>query len=258
MATGRLRTMLVRTIGGRPVSGPAAERERERDLGLRINGFGFSLTDEQIAAGEHRNRVGPEWDLIGKLQFEFLVAEGLQPTSYLVDVGCGALRGGLHFIGYLEPGHYFGVDVNASLLRAGLEHELPAAGLAGRLPPTNLRRTQRFDCDFGVPFDYALAQGVFSHLPLNHIRLCLYQLARQMPVGGRFFASYFAVDPAEPFDARVRQVAVTTQAETDPYHYSAADLEWAAASVGPWTMRDLGDWGHPRGERMAEFTLTAK
>jgi hypothetical protein len=58
----------------------------------------------------HREVVGGMWDLIGHLQFEFLIGQGLQPHHYLLDGGGGSLRGGVHLIRYLEPGHYFGVD----------------------------------------------------------------------------------------------------------------------------------------------------
>jgi hypothetical protein len=35
----------------------------------------------------------------------------------------------------------------------------------------NLRSTDRFDNDFGVAFDVAIAQSVFTHMPLNMMRL---------------------------------------------------------------------------------------
>ncbi len=54
--------------------------------------------------------------LMGELQFKFLVGWGLRPGDFLLDVGCGCLRGGVHFVRYLEAGHYFGIDVNSSLL----------------------------------------------------------------------------------------------------------------------------------------------
>lgn len=215
-----------------------------------VNKYGQNtLSDEQIAAEQHRKSVGGRWDEVGHLQFDYLVGKGLMPDSYLLDVGCGALRGGVHFVRYLEPGHYFGIDVNSSLLRAGLEHELPQAGLDGRLPAENLRATERFECDFGVSFDFALAQSLFTHLPLNHIRLCLYRLAQVMQPGGRLYATFFEIPENHPFDEPWGK----RHPERDPYQYFAADLEWAAASIGDWEFRYIGDWGHPRGQRMVEY-----
>lgn len=234
-----------RRISGAPAQTPDGHR--------RVNRYGGRLTDEQISAGRHRESVGGAWDEIGRLQHGYLLATGLKPSSYLLDVGCGALRGGVHFVRYLEPGHYYGIDVNESLLRAALVKELPEAGLADRLPPENLRATSRFECDFGVRFDTALAVSVFTHLPLNHIRLCLFQVAKVVAPGGRFFATYFPADPGRAFDRPVRQKATRTFPERDPYHYLPSDLAWAATSVARWEPKQVGDWGHPRGQHMIEF-----
>jgi hypothetical protein len=125
------------------------------------------------------------------------------------------------------------------------------------VPPDNLRLTSRFECDFGVAFDTALAVSVFTHLPLNHIRLCLFQVAAVMVPGGSFFATYFPADDAVPFDETVRQKATRTFAEHDPYHYLPSDLAWAATSVAPWDVKPIGDWGHPRGQHMIEFVRQA-
>ena len=223
-----------------------------------INKYGFTLTDEQIAAGEHRGKVGRAWEHTGRLQHEFLVARGMTPSSSLLDVGCGALRAGIVIAGYLEPGRYYGIDVNESLIRAALVHELPLAGLEDRVPAENLRVTDRFECDFGIPFDFAIAQSVFTHLPLNHIRLCLFQLSRVMAPGGRFFATFFEAPPDTPYDRRVKQVVRRTWPERDPYHYRRADLRWAAETVADWDVRYIGDWGHPRGQVMMEYTLRSR
>lgn len=229
----------------------------EQDPLQGINRYGFTLTDEQIAAGVHRGKVGRGWDETGKLQEQFLLAQGLEPTSRLLDVGCGALRAGVLLARYLEPGHYYGIDVNESLIRAALIHELPLAGLVDRVPAENLKVTDRFDCDFGVPFEFAIAQSVFTHLPLNHIRLCLFRLAQAMAPGGRFFATFFEAPDDAPYDSKVAQKVRHTWPERDPYHYRRDDLRWAAESVAGWNVRYIGDWGHRRGQQMMEFTLRA-
>ncbi len=220
-----------------------------------INKYGFTLTDEEIAAGVHRGKVGRAWSHTGQLQQDFLVAQGMAPTSKVLDVGCGALRAGIVIAQYLEPRGYYGIDVNESLIRAALQHELPLAGLEDRVPAENLRVTDRFECDFGVAFDFAIAQSVFTHLPLNHIRLCLYQLSLVMAPGGRFYATFFEAPASTPYDRRVQQVVRKTWPERDPYHYRRADLVWAAETVADWNVRYIGDWGHRRGQRMIEYTL---
>lgn len=223
----------------------------------RVNKYGFELSDEQIGAGKHRAAVGGRWRQLGQLQFDFLRAHGLAASSYLLDVGCGSMRGGVYFARYLDPGHYYGVDVNDSLIRAARSREIPEAGLADRVPETNLRVTDRFDVDFGVRFDFALAVSLFTHLPLNHIRLCLYQVSKVMQPGGRFYATFFEAPQGMPLDESMRhpKVKASTRSERDPFHYRRSDLEWAARSAGPWNPRYLGEWGHPKGQQMIELQL---
>ena len=50
----------------------------------------------------HREAVGGLWDEMGRLQFDFLVAQGLQPHHKMLDIGCGSMRGGRHFVNHLE------------------------------------------------------------------------------------------------------------------------------------------------------------
>ena len=66
--------------------------------------------------------------------------------------------------------------MNATLLEDDVEF---SDELREKLPRENLRATDRFDCDFGVQFDFAIAQSLFTHIPLNDIRLCLVRLGRQ-------------------------------------------------------------------------------
>ena len=56
--------------------------------------------------------IGGLWEEIRALQFEFLIKKGLQPQHRMLDLGCGTLRGGRHFIRYLQPGNYYGIDIS--------------------------------------------------------------------------------------------------------------------------------------------------
>jgi SAM-dependent methyltransferase len=207
------------------------------------------LSDEEIAAGHHRRWVGGKWEVMGPMQRDFLVAQGLTPGHRLLDVGCGALRAGIHFVEYLEPGHYYGIDINQTLLDVGHEQELPPE-LRERLPRDHLRATDRFDCDFDVAFDYAIAQSLFTHISLNHIRLCLYRVAQQLQPGGRFFATFFEAPPAHPVDEPHTDRARWT--EQNPFFYYRRDLMWAA-QCADLELHYVGKWGHPAGQRMVEF-----
>ena len=199
---------------------------------------------------DHRRLVGGSSDTMGRLQRDFLLAQGQAREDPLLYVGCGSLRAGRMLVDHLAPGHYYGVDVHPDLIEAGYRNELTPRQRE-LLPEENLRATDRFDCDFGVAFDMAIAQSVFTHVSLNMMRLCLYRVARVMRPGARFFVTFFERGPGFPLDGvKYRQRLYT---ERNNYWYYRADMKWVA-SRSPWRFRYLGDWDHPRGQRMVEYT----
>jgi SAM-dependent methyltransferase len=212
--------------------------------------------DASIARGAHRDFVGGAnmWDRMGQLQLDYLKSVGLQPKHRLLDVGCGSLRAGLRLVDYLDPGNYYGIDINHSVLEAGYFHELTEAQRQ-RLPVANLRSTDRFDGDFGVQFDMAIAQSVFTHVSLNHMRLCLYRVAKVMAPGGKFYATFFERGEKFPLDGIPPKRPRYT--ERNIFWYYRSDLAWVAER-SPWKMKYIGDWDHPRGQKMVEYTLASE
>ena len=141
----------------------------------------------------HRRAIGyvEEWDVHGPRQLEFLQEQGLKPEHYLLDVGCGPLRGGVHFIAYLEPGHYYGVDRNAKVLETARELELKRYGVEDKNP--TLVAMDNFDfARLGQTFDYMWAQSVFTHLPLNNIIRAVVNAEQALKPGGKFLATFYA------------------------------------------------------------------
>lgn len=211
-----------------------------------------------FARHEHRELVGGMWDEIGRLQLDFMEEQGLLPSMRLLDVGCGCLRGGVHFVRFLDPENYFGIDALQELLDAGYEIELKTLGLVDKLPRTHLVCDSEFRFErFGVSFDMAIAQSLFTHLPLNHIRLCLARLATVMKPGGQFFATVFICGESEEWAAPIvhEPGQVTTYPAMDPYHVRVADLRWCADGL-PWAVSYVGDWHHPRAQKMVRFERT--
>lgn len=215
------------------------------------NDYERQMSEESILAGDHRAWIGGLWDEMGQLQLDFLQKQGMRPHHSLLDVGCGALRGGVRFAKYLDAGNYAGIDINESLIKAG-QHELALAGLNDKQvqllvdPEFNFSR-------LGRTFDYAIAQSVFSHLPVNHICQCLANMAKVLKPGGCFFATFFEA----PTSVHLQPIShhpggIVTRYDRDPFHYSVAEFEWMA-KVSGLSVRYIGDWGHPRHQHMLLF-----
>jgi SAM-dependent methyltransferase len=205
----------------------------------------------EVDLDEQRRRVGGFWQRMGVQQFEFLTAQGLQPHHRLLDIGCGSLRGGIHFVRYLDAGHYAGIDRSQRRLKAA-RLELENAGLTDKA--VQLEPTREFDFDFGMHFDFALAQSVFTHLPLNTIQLCLNQVQRHMIPGGQLFATYFP-NPhgrgrVEPVMTEVRPRP--TYPYKDPFCYDLDTFAWLCEPTS-FDVENIGAWDHPRGQHMLRF-----
>ncbi len=208
-----------------------------------------------VQRGQHREGVEARCDETGLLQYRFLLDQGLEPQHTLLDIGCGSLRGGAYFIRYLDAGNYIGVDPEQSLLDAGFEVELKAAGLQNKLPRANLVCMTDFEFEqLGRCVDFAIAQSVFTHLTFNRIRRCLERLASVTRLGGRFFATFFELprdaDASLPYTHDPG--GVVSYDTSDPYHYRLADFFYAASGL-PWQIRYIGDWQHPQGQHMLEL-----
>jgi SAM-dependent methyltransferase len=215
---------------------------------------GREFSDEEIAAGGHREFVGGAWGTHGQRQLDFLKSQGMLPEHRLLDIGCGSFRAGRHFIDFLDAGNYYGIDANHSLMQTGYDLELSDEQRT-KTPITHLRANDRFDGDFGVEYEFAIANSVFSHVSLNHIRLALYRLDKVMAPGGSFYATFFERKATFPIDA-ISELTKNGKGyftEKNNFWYFRSDLRWAA-TFGHWKVTYIGDWGHPAGQRMMQFT----
>jgi len=219
----------------------------------QVNIYHRELTPEEIARGVHRGFIGGDWDEIGELQFEYLKNRGLMPGHKLCDTGCGALRGGLHFVRYMDAGNYFGLDINTSLIDAGRQ-ELEQAGLAAK--NANLLVSDSFEMSrFGTQFDYILAVSLFTHLYGNQIVRCLVEARKVLAPRGQFLATFFQA----PESAHLRSLkhepgGFVTHFDRDPFHYSIEEITFLADIAGLKTTL-IGEWQHPRDQRMLVFSL---
>ncbi|MDP3261858.1 MAG: class I SAM-dependent methyltransferase [Tabrizicola sp.] len=185
--------------------------------------------DDALAKGRHRDIVGGRWDETGRAQMAILRAAGLLPHHRLLDIGCGALRLGHMAVPYLDPGHYWGTDASLALMRRGRDLELADAS---RLPLANLVE----DADFSLPgvpetIDFAIAFGVFTHLPATMLRPALASVRARLPRLDTMLLTVFLAPPGHP-GAHRQPDGVVTHPGRPPYHRTATAVEADAAASG--------------------------
>jgi hypothetical protein len=195
---------------------------------------------------KHRGEVGGRWEAVGRVQFDFMVHQGLKPQDTLVDVGCGSLRGGRLFIAYLDPEHYLGIDHAPWLIKAGLKHEIPKGLRREKRPQFVI--SERFEFHkFGKRPNYGIAQSLFSHLTKDDVLLCLANLRAEIREGGRFYAT-FVPKGFLPGD----HLNPERSDDHGAFEYDADEILTIGREAG-WQARYVGVWGHPLGQEMLEF-----
>ena len=208
---------------------------------------------------DHRLEVGGLWDEIGELQLAYLKNQGLKPSDRLLDIGCGSLRGGVKFAAFLNPGNYFGLDKDPRLLEAGKNIELKKAGI--NLDTVSLLcRDDFLASEFGVQFNFAIAQSVFTHINSEQIHLCLKNSKPAIVKGGSLYATFFEDTNTDseangPDGAIVHSPGgVVSYPDSDPYHYRTEDLITLGSELG-YQCEYLGDWQHPRAQKMIKYKV---
>ena len=133
--------------------------------------------------------VGPPefWEMKRQFQIGFLKRMGLQPQHYLVDIGCGVLRGGVPIIEYLETGHYYGIEARADVLAEGRK-ELKESGLEHKEP--NLLHAQHLaDVSLRRKFNYIWAFSVLIHLSDEILEQVMRFVANHLDDHGVFYGN---------------------------------------------------------------------
>jgi SAM-dependent methyltransferase len=131
-----------------------------------------------------------DFERIGRLGFTVLLQEGLRPSSRVLDVGCGALRLGYWLMRFLDPGRYFGIEPQQSMVETGL-HDLIEPEIVARAQP---RFSSNDDFDFSVfdeRFDFVYARSIWTHASKPQISSMLSSFAANTSPGAVFLASYY-------------------------------------------------------------------
>jgi SAM-dependent methyltransferase len=188
----------------------------------------------------HRTATGGRWTEEGAWVSDFLRRQGLVPSDYVLDVGCGSLGAATHLLPYMDQSHYWGFEKNAELFVAGVQIELPRAGVTAE------RGHFIVNDDFDLSesphaFTFAIASAQVRRWSLNTVARAFASVIRALAPGGRFFVSWPEAE------------AGTVPSDREPYTYSFEMLARIAELAGGRAER-LQDASHPRGESLMVIT----
>lgn len=188
-----------------------------------------------------KTAIGGLWEEMGKLQFGYLQKHGLKPEHKFLDFGCGALRGGLHYIGYLNTGNYEGIDISEDILKEARKF-LKEANLEDKKPTLHLVNDLSFNCVNGKKFDYIIAQSVLSHMPLEAIETSFANIKKVMHPQTIYFATFH--DGGDK----------TFVKEFQDFYFPFPSLKNAGEKNG-LKVELMNDYPHPRNQKMMKITL---
>ena len=144
--------------------------------------------DESMKAQRH-SLVGPPdlWEMKRNFQISFLRSRGLRPEHYLLDIGCGTLRGGIPIISYMEERHYYGIDVRDYVLEEGRK-ELREEGLEHKAPILLSFETFE-DLELDIRFDFMWAFSVLIHMRDDIVESLFQFVSTNINTHGIFYAN---------------------------------------------------------------------
>jgi SAM-dependent methyltransferase len=135
------------------------------------------------------HRVGPMkyWKRSRSFQIKFLKDMNLQPYHYLLDIGCGTLRGGIPIIKHLDKGHYFGIEVRKAIIEEARK-ELKEEDLEAKEPELILSESLAL-LELNRRFDYIWAFSVLIHLEDAILSEALCFVRKHLSPEGFFYAN---------------------------------------------------------------------
>lgn len=225
-------------------------RRTSRDLVLRVRTRGdhvqyYRAVMKSDASRSPEAAVGSRshdrWIALGKMQFDYLREHGLEPRHRMLEIGCGNLRAGRLFIGYLDSGNYYGIDISPDILIAA-QDTLTRYQLQDKLPHLTPVRDLKFEFLPDKHFDVVHAHSVFSHSPIEVIEECFAHVGRVLAPDGFFD---FTFDRTEGKEHHVLR---------EDFYYRTETLIALAEKYG-LTARFMDDWEkRPHGQSKIRIT----
>ncbi len=219
--------------------------------------FDECINEEELFGVHHRNEMGGRWDLAGKNQLNMLLQNGLKKDMNFLEIGCGYMRAGSHIINFLDPFRYYGIDVNKKSLSIGVNNELYKRGLFDKISENNFLATDNFHIKyFGIKFDMALANSVFTFLPIEKLKMFLKDSYCYFNEKSKIIISFWIVD--ESFDTSKsfqfyseNHFSRTTYYNQPPYYIKISDIE--KSCDGLWKFKQINVFRYQLGQSFFLF-----
>jgi SAM-dependent methyltransferase len=178
--------------------------------------------------------VGPSylWKMKRDFQIGFLKGVGMAPEHYVLDLGCGVLRGGLPIIEYLNEGHYYGIEARSAVLDEGVR-ALQEAGLKSKAP-TLLVNDDLSKTTLDQKFEFIWAFSVLIHMEDGILDACFGFVSRHLDRNGRMYAN---VSIGNEKDGRWQEFPLVSRSR-EFYTSAAARYGLQVGDVG--TLQSLG------------------
>ena len=210
-------------------------RRRLKDL-LPAGGTAYLGKDKKAGDRHYRAYVGPpqDYDFVAAMTFNLATTIGLRQHHRLLDIGCGSLRLGRLYIPYLNVGNYVGIEPNALLVEEGVRNEIGKSQVRLKKPTFVTGDSPQMIPSCG-PFDFVVAQSIFSHCAIPLIQEWLGGIAPLLAPSGVFLATYISAD---------KDSEVTGWVYPGCVEYREATMKSLAEKAG---LRFISlDWKHPR------------
>ena len=146
------------------------------------------VEDEAVGNGD--------FEIIGQIELSVLKWAGMQPTSSLLDFGCGTGRLAIHAIPHLREGAYLGVDISPTMLERA-QRRVDELGLAERKPVWKVETSPAFANLNDISVGFCCAFSVFTHMDAEDSLLYLQALRRVVRPGGRLVVSHLLLDESK-------------------------------------------------------------
>jgi len=180
-------------------------------------------------AARRHSEVGPAvgWKETREVQLEYL-KKFIRPEHYLLDLGCGTLRGGIPIIRFLQEGHYYGIEVRDNVLEIARK-ELQNEKLEHKNPKL-IHVSDLSKGKIGRKFDFIWAHSVLIHMTDEILDSCLCFASEHLDSLGRLYAN---VNIGERKDSTWKEFPIAFRS-LQFYSEVASRHDLNCEEVGPW------------------------